>query len=89
AEVAATAGLEVMGTLDGALRWTFSDLDDAVDVLTQAAGGLRVLRARLEDTGRWPTAAAEIRADLAGRCVRIESGLALDDHYALHVLRRR
>lgn len=34
------------------LRWEFDDLDHAVETLTTAAGGLRVLRVQLEELGR-------------------------------------
>ncbi|MEM7276150.1 MAG: class I SAM-dependent methyltransferase [Actinomycetota bacterium] len=88
-EVLSTSGLTPAGVDTGVLRWQFRDLDDAVDTLTSAAGGLRLLRRRAESEGVWPAARDRLVEELSGRCVRTAQGLDLFDHYVAAVGIRR
>ncbi|MEM9464852.1 MAG: class I SAM-dependent methyltransferase [Actinomycetota bacterium] len=67
----------------GILRWWFDDLDDAVDTLTTAAGGLRLLRTDLEADAGWPAARAAIADELGRRTHRLGDQLILDDPYLI------
>lgn len=63
------------------LRWVFADVDEAVDVLTRAAGGLRVLRAELEAADRWDEVRPRLWNELAQRSIAVDRGVAIDDGY--------
>jgi len=82
-------GFDVVRVDAGVLRWRFADLDDAVDTLTAAAGGLRVLRDHAEAVGAWPAARDRLYEELAGRCRTGRRGLVLDDHYLAMLATRR
>ncbi|MEM9564436.1 MAG: class I SAM-dependent methyltransferase [Actinomycetota bacterium] len=62
------AGFGSIEVEHGELAWTFADIDVAVDELSEAAGGLRLLRRDLEAQGRWTEAAADLRAVIEPRC---------------------
>lgn len=66
------------------LVWTFADVDAAVDGLSAAAGGLRLLRRALEERGRWSEAAADLRAVFEPRCVPAGDGVTVVDRYVLY-----
>ncbi len=84
---AAAELLERVGFIDvvverGRLRWEFADPGDAVDTLTEAAGGLRMLRAKAIDAGAWPTVRDLLLDEAAERAVPIAGGrVAIDDEY--------
>ncbi|MEM9654566.1 MAG: class I SAM-dependent methyltransferase [Actinomycetota bacterium] len=78
------AGFGRIVTEAGTLRWTFTDVDAAVEELSEAAGGLRMLRRQLEQEGRWPEARAELRTVLAPRCEGHGDGVAIVDRYLIH-----
>lgn len=82
-EALRAAGLEVVNTEISILRWAFRDLDDAVETLTTSAGGLRALRTRLSEVGRWEAARAELRAEFATRCFSSPALCTLDDQWLL------
>lgn len=82
-------GFEAVRVETGVLRWRFADLDDAVDTLTAAAGGLRVLREHVEAAGAWPAARHRLYEELTGRCRKDHRGLVLDDHYLAVLATRR
>lgn len=63
------------------LSWRFQDLDDAAETLTSAAGGLRVLRAKIEHRGLWPEALAELRYELGDRVQPGDDCIHLDESY--------
>lgn len=65
------------------LRWKFSDLDDAVETLTTAAGGLRRMRQQLEAQDHWDGARQDLRHEFSKRCTPADQGLILDDEYLL------
>ncbi|MEO0495087.1 MAG: hypothetical protein AAF081_16905, partial [Actinomycetota bacterium] len=70
---------------DGTLRWWFADLSDAVETLTNAAGGLRLLRRDLESQGRWSDVRPRVAEVLGARTARLGDQLILDDPYLMTV----
>ncbi|MEM7141780.1 MAG: class I SAM-dependent methyltransferase [Actinomycetota bacterium] len=68
------AGFRVESWLAARLEWRFRDVEDAVDTLTTAAGGLRVLREKVEPTDRWPEVRDALRAEIAGRMTPTDGG---------------
>ncbi|MEM9516159.1 MAG: class I SAM-dependent methyltransferase [Actinomycetota bacterium] len=64
-----------------AVRWCAPSAGHAVDLMTDAAGGLRLHRAELERTGHWPAVRALLIAEAHGRAVTTADGVAIDDHY--------
>jgi SAM-dependent methyltransferase len=84
-----SCGFDMAEAESGTLRWSFEDIDHAVDTLTTAAGGLRVLRLRAEAAAVWPTARPRLGAELARRSMPIHEGIAVDDGYLAIVGRRR
>ncbi|MEM9612632.1 MAG: methyltransferase domain-containing protein [Actinomycetota bacterium] len=79
------AGLRPVETEHLSLRWHFDDLDDAVDGLTEAAGGLRVLRRAIENQHGWDSARADLRAVIEPHGEAGADGLAIVDRYVLFV----
>ncbi|MEM9200662.1 MAG: class I SAM-dependent methyltransferase [Actinomycetota bacterium] len=67
---------------NGTVRWTFRDLDDAVDTLTNAAGGLRLLRSELSGPA-WAEAKPLIAEQISRRAGAIDHHLVLDDPYLI------
>ena len=64
------------------LRWEFADVDVAVDTLTSAAGGLRMLRSIAVDAGAWPTVRELLLDDADRRAVPLAGGgIAIDDEF--------
>lgn len=68
----------------GELVWSFADLGDAVNTLTQAAGGLRTIRSELEDHGLWVDTSLQLE-QVIGRRLRngAGQGYELVDPYLL------
>lgn len=77
------AGFSNVRVYQGVLRWTFSDLDDAVETLTTAAGGLRSLREQTEMANTWEAAREALRQEIAGRLISGRHGVHVDDQYVL------
>ncbi len=74
-------GFEVETVEESCLQWAFADLDDAVETLTSAAGGLRVLRSEVERLDRWPSVKRHLASALSGRCRTVDGRLTIDDRY--------
>lgn len=68
-----------------ALVWEFADVDEAIDELSEAAGGLRMLRRELEDCGRWSAAADDLQTVIEPRCEPGDTGVTISDRYILYV----
>ncbi|MEM8924855.1 MAG: class I SAM-dependent methyltransferase [Actinomycetota bacterium] len=68
-----------------ALAWHFADVDAAVDELSEAAGGLRMLRRELEAQGEWAAAAEALRAVVEPLCAPTDEGVTILDHYVVHL----
>lgn len=84
----ATAHLERAGFSDitterHTLRWHFADVDAAVDGLTTAAGGLRMLRQRLTDQGLWAEARPHLVEEFRPFCQPADTGIEIVDRYLL------
>ncbi|MEM8706382.1 MAG: class I SAM-dependent methyltransferase [Actinomycetota bacterium] len=77
------AGFVDIGQHAGTLRWWFADIDDAVDTLTTAAGGLRLLRTELEPTPAWPSVRRALADEIADRTQPVGDQLVLDDGYLI------
>ncbi|MEM7091727.1 MAG: methyltransferase domain-containing protein [Actinomycetota bacterium] len=84
----ANAGFVDTDAVRSTLTWNFTDLDDAVQTLTTAAGGLRLLRDEAEARGVWEVARSRLRGELAERCEARGDTLVLDDGYVAAVGRR-
>lgn len=82
------AGLDVISIERQALSWHFDDLDDAVETITTAAGGLRALRSKTVDLGAWAAARREVANELANRVEETVSGVQLVDNYLLVVAKK-
>lgn len=82
-ETLLAAGFTDLSVESGTLQWNFNSLDEAVDTLTGAAGGLRLLRRKAVERGQWEEASSKLRNELAARCVEVAGGVALDDPYLI------
>ena len=81
--------LDVVDAEAGHLDWQVDGPEHAVEVLTGAAGGLRLLRARLEDAGGWDAARDELVGLVEPRCERLDGSLVVRDAYLLTVATSR
>lgn len=81
--------LDVADAVAGHLDWQVDGPEHAVEVLTGAAGGLRLLRSRLEDAGGWDAARDELVALVEPRCERLDGSLVVRDAYLLTVATSR
>lgn len=84
-QLLAASGVVDIAVESATLRWEFSNLDDAVETLTTAAGGLRMMRARAEVVGAWPRARQLLAEELATRCARSHGGVVIEDAYVAAV----
>lgn len=78
------AGFSNIGVSFGELIWSFTGLGDAVNTITQAAGGLRAIRAELEHKGLWVGASLRLEQVISRRLRSANgSGFELVDPYLL------